>query len=126
MATFARTSLAHAACDLFTNAGAAVTSLVQVFTGNGNLFRCLLDNDNAAADVYVQLFDAASTGAVTLGTTVPVASFRVPKGGQVVLDPIGPALLHCQNGLVAAVTTTRLGASTDATGANIFAWYVAN
>lgn len=70
-----------------------------------------------AVDSFIQLFDEATTGAVNLGTTVPVVSYFVPAGNATVrggfTENFDPPL-DFQRGLVYAVTTT-VGGNTGPT-----------
>lgn len=69
-----------------------------------------VQNANAAA-VFIQFFNAATAGAVTLGTTVPIFWLAVPSGG--ILDTgflaISPGAFPA--GVVVAATTTPNGAT---------------
>ena len=89
-------------------ANAAVTATpVQATTGVAILVGYNLSNTNTAT-VYVQFFDAATIGAVTLGTTPPKFWLAIPAGGGVTdgLQTFGPGFgLGC----VIAVTTTPTG-----------------
>lgn len=69
--------------------------------------------NNTAALAYVQLFDKATTGAVTLGSTVPDAVIPVPPNGSV--SRSFPEAVEFGNGLVVASTTTRNGSAGAAT-----------
>ena len=52
-------------------------SALEVFSGRGNLYGFLVEN-NTASDIFLQVFDAASAASVTVGTTVPVFTVRIP------------------------------------------------
>ena len=52
-------------------------SATLIFTGRGNLYGFLFE-DNSGADTFIQFFDAASAGAVTLGTTTPDLTMKLP------------------------------------------------
>lgn len=66
-----------------------------------------------AAVTHLQLFDAAATASVTLGTTVPTLVVVAATSSVGDCDPTEP--LAFINGIVAACTTTSTG-STTATG----------
>jgi hypothetical protein len=91
----------------------ALTSPTLVRAGNTRIFSYNIQNPNAAA-VFLQFFNAASVGAVTLGTTTPTDWLAIPPSG--VLDgfwgysPMYPA------GVVVAATTTPNGATLATTG----------
>lgn len=86
---------------------AALTGLTQIgAAGSRRLYSYNIHNPNAAV-AFVQMFNAASVGAVTLGTTPPTDWIAIPAGG--VIDgfwPISPAF---NAGLVVAATTTPTG-----------------
>ena len=80
-----------------------------VFSGRGNLYGFLVE-DNSGEDIFVQVFDAASAGDVTVGTTVPVFTFRV-KADQVLGKDVNDSpYKFFKDGCVVAVTKTRTGA----------------
>lgn len=71
-----------------------------------------------SAPAYIQMFD--TTGAVTLGTTVPsfiqpIPANATPANGAGFVFSIYPRI-NIVNGIKAAATTTATGASTVATG----------
>lgn len=72
---------------------------------------CLLTGYNASnvnsSTVYLQIFDAASTSGITLGSTTPDVVLGIPANG--VLD--GPQQIAFQHGIVIAATTTATGSS---------------
>ena len=57
---------------------------------------------------YVQVFDVATAGAVTLGTTVPKWSIGLNQTSQIVLSDLN---LHFANGIQVAATTTATGST---------------
>ncbi len=97
----------------------AVTATATLLrTGYVSLNAMEIDNPNAAI-IFVQLFDAATAGAVSLGVTVPVQSYQVPVGGagnalvsRLIDYSNGP--LRFGLGCVYAVTTTRTGSTAPA------------
>jgi hypothetical protein len=97
----------------------AVTATATLLrTGYVSLNAMEIDNPNASV-VFVQLFDAATAGAVTLGTTTPVQAYQVPVGGagnalvsRLIDYSNGP--LRFSAGMVYAVTTTRTGSTAPA------------
>lgn len=95
-----------------TNAGTA--ALVK--TGPSHLFFLSVDNEDSSAR-YVQVFDAAATANVTLGSDAPTHTFRVPGSGSFVFTPTHP--FKFQLGVVLAVTTTRAGNTAVTTPANV-------
>ena len=70
--------------------------------------------NTTASKGYVQLFDAATAGAVTLGTTVPFRVLTVPAddSADLLLPTEG---LVFDNGVVAAATTTATGSTARTT-----------
>lgn len=79
-----------------------------------NIYRIIATNPNAT-DLWVQLFDAAETTDVTLGTTVPDWFTFIPAGDGTndgaVIDDFYNAPVQFQKGIVYAVTTTVGGAT---------------
>jgi hypothetical protein len=70
----------------------------------------LCDNANAAK-TYVQLYDAAATGDVTLGTTVPVLTIPMPSSTPLNAHSLAEAIPF-RKGIVAVTST-----AVDGTGA---------
>lgn len=70
-------------------------------------------NPNASV-AYVQIFDAASTGAVTLGTTVADGRITVPAASAANMEVTNG--VHMANGIVIACTTTATGSTAPGTG----------
>lgn len=79
-----------------------------VFTKRGNLYGFLVEN-NGAADCFIQFFDATAAVDVTVGTTVPDFTFRVPASGAMGKDVNDSPLHFFAKGCVVAVTATRTG-----------------
>lgn len=75
--------------------------------------------NNQAAAIFVQIFDVATAGAVTLGTTVPTFEINVPASTSLI-----PALaaggMRFRNGLQFASSTTEGGATPSAAGVFVF------
>lgn len=114
-------------CDFDTVKGAEnylstdLDGLEEVSTVEALLFGFHFWNTNGST-AFVQIFDAASDGDVTLGTTVPVMSFAVPASGGYDIPPSRIPLRRFQNGIVVAATTAATGDTEVTTGllANIF------
>lgn len=92
-----------------------------VFTGRGNIYGFYIEN-NSASEIYIQFFDAASAGAVTLGTTVPDFTFRIPASGAFGKDSNDSPLKFMAKGCVVAVTSTRTGNGAPAADATSQFW----
>lgn len=69
-----------------------------------------LYNPNSTV-VYVQLFDAA-TGAVTLGSTAPVAALGIPAGSAA--NVVSAAGINFTTAITVAATTTATGSTAPA------------
>ena len=93
--------------------GGTLLSNVPVLakTGPGELYSFDADIVGSPADVFIQIFDAAATSAVTLGSTPPRQSYRVPAGGFAPFQ-IAALGVSFQNGCVVAATGNRLDATT--------------
>lgn len=91
------------------------TALTLIKSSAGQLYGIDIGNSGASG-VYVQVFNASSTGSVTLGTTAPLYQTWIPAGGgrNYAFDQ-GIAF---STGLVFAVTTTRTGSTAPGTAAD--------
>ena len=96
---------------------------VLVFQGRGNLYGFLVE-DNSGDDIFVQVFDAASAGAVTVGTTTPVFTFRVKADQALGKDVNDSPYKFFKDGCVVAVTTTRTGSVAPSAAASGQFWFV--
>lgn len=84
------------------------TTVTTVKGSAGQLGSVYCFNPNASV-AYIQIFDAATTGAVTLGTTTPKLSFGItPTAGMVPL-PLSVMAAGFLNGIQVAATTTATG-----------------
>lgn len=87
---------------------------VKGSAGELGAYHCL---NQSGAVAYVQVFDAATSGAVTLGSTIPVWSFGLPASSSL---PGGGNLewsngVHFASGIQVAATTTATGSTAPAT-----------
>lgn len=100
---------------------ALAATVTQVKGAAGLLGSIYCYNPNATVG-YVQIFDAASTGAVTLGTTAPKLSIGIPatSGNGIPLSAIGITFL---TGIQVAATTTATGSTGVSTGLECNAMY---
>lgn len=96
---------------------------VLVFSGRGNLYGFLVE-DNSGDDIFVQVFDAASAGDVTVGVSVPVFTFRVKADQALGKDVNDSPYRFFTRGCVVAVTSTRTGALSPASPAVGQFWFV--
>ncbi len=86
--------------------GATLTAVKA--SSAGTLGGWYIYNSNTSV-AYVQIFDAATTGAVTLGTTAPKLSLGIPAGGAANMELTNG--IKFANGIIIAVTTTRAGST---------------
>lgn len=98
---------------------------VQLFVGHGNLYAFIVEN-NAAVDCFIQFFDAADVGDITLGTTPPDFTFRIPASGAMGKDSNDTPLHYFSKGCVVAVTATRTGNGAPGAPATSQFWSYAN
>ena len=102
---------------------AAITSATTVKSNPGIVLGWMISNPNASA-CFLQIFDATS-GNVTLGTTVPILS--VPLGlssvPNIVTPQINVVLKRTTTAISVAATTTATGGSTCATGVIVNLWF---
>ncbi|NBU33825.1 hypothetical protein EBZ38_03270 [bacterium] len=96
---------------------------VLLFQGRGNLYGFLVE-DNSGDDIFVQVFDAASAGDVTVGTTVPAFTFRVKAEQAFGKDVNDSPYKFFSKGCVVAVTTLRGNAISPAVAATGQFWFV--
>ena len=99
--------------------GATLTLVTPGPTRFGGYF---FGNTANAAVSYVQIFDAPTTSAVTLGTTAPKLSFAIPANGSANLH-LGTDGIRFLTGVVIAVTTTRAGSTGPASTVDYNVWY---
>lgn len=99
-------SVALANPAAFNNAAVTATAVLVKGSPVIQLISINASNPNTSA-VYVQVFDAATAGAVTLGTTAPTFWYAIPAGGVLDKDPVAPYVFA--SGIVVAVTTTPTG-----------------
>ena len=88
---------------------------VAVKGSAGSLFGVDFTNTGISA-AYVQIFNAATAGAVTLGTTVPKLVFWVPAGGAWEEKFCAGGEIAFSAGIVVAATTTPTGSTAPSTG----------
>lgn len=94
----------------------------EVFSGRGNLYGLLVEN-NGASDCFIQIFDKAVVGDVTLGTTVPDLTFRVPASGAFGKDVNDSPLRYFSKGCIVAVTGARTTNAAPAAPATATFWH---
>lgn len=111
------TNTASVVLQSYYNAALTNTVVLASVAGKVNIYGCKLEN-NGAADIFLQLFNAASAGAVTLGVTVPDWTVIVRSGSQFYLQP-ERALKHFPLGLCIAVTAGRTTAVAPAAAATV-------
>jgi hypothetical protein len=97
-------------------ANGLTNSVVSVKSAAGELgsYHCV---NQSGAVAYVQVFDAATAGAVALGSTTPVLSFGLPAASSL---PGGGNLewsngIHFANGIQVAATMTATGSTAPST-----------
>ncbi len=88
----------------------------------GQIYAITISNTQSATPCYVQVFNAAATSAVTLGTTVPSLEYYIPSLGtiSVTMSDVGVALT---SGIVMAATTADKGATVSAAGVIVSVGY---
>lgn len=91
-----------------TYSGSVGATLTAVKGSAGQMYGAVIGNSGSSA-AYVQIFDAATVGAVTLGTTAPKLSFFIPAGGGLTRDFSNGVVFS--SGIIFACTTTRAGST---------------
>jgi hypothetical protein len=96
-----------------------VTAVKSSAAGQLGMLHC---SNGGASTAFVQVFDVATAGAVTLGTTVPDLSFEIPPGisSGYSLPLVG---MQFSAGIQVAATTTATGSSAPSTTLNCNAAY---
>lgn len=101
----------------YNNAAVTATAVLVTTTPYVSLQNYAVSNVNSSA-VYVQFFDAASAGAVTLGTTPPTIVKAISSNGTLDGSVLPPFVFV--NGIVIAVTTTPTGNTPPTTAVPVF------
>lgn len=105
----------HASTPYYQASGNATAQLVK--TGYTLLHSWEVENPNSSAthgQLYLQLFDAAATTDVTVGTTTPDQTYKIDPGDGTTNGGGSKhyeAPLRFSKGLVWAITTTRSGST---------------
>lgn len=97
------------------------TGLVAISTQESAIGKVHAINSSGAT-AYIQVFDAASTGAVTLGTTVPILQYVCATAASIT-DNMVAAGLHFASGIVVASTTAQTGNIGSSSGVDITIYY---
>jgi hypothetical protein len=96
---------------------ALTNTVVSVLNSHAGQAQAITCYNPAAAVTYIQIFDAATAGAVTLGTTTPVVTFGVPTVASTTMSTGGDLGIKFFNGIQIAATTTPTGNTAPATAA---------
>lgn len=117
-----RTKSANQSLEHYYNGSLSATKQ-SVFTGqDGNVYGFEIENNSSTADIFVQIFDKASAN-VTVGTTVPDYTFRVPAGANFGKDAQGLVLHFHSLGCIIACTSSRTGSGAPSANCSINIWY---
>lgn len=101
--------------------GAVDEVAVQVSGEKANLYGFEVEN-NGASDVYLQVFDKLAVD-VTVGTTTPDYTFRIPASSNFGKDSQQFPLHYHGTGVTIAVTATRTGSGAPASDATVQMWF---
>lgn len=102
--------------------GGTVTSVTNsaklVQAGANTITEVIASNPDATYTnlAWFNIYDAATSGAVTVGSTTIAAQFEVPGNSTVVYIP--STVLAITNGVVVSATTTASGSSAPSTALN--------
>lgn len=94
----------------------------EVNAGDCNMFGFLFENNSATDAVYVQVFKKLAAS-VTVGTTAPDFTYKVPAGAVFGKDATDFALDFCSPGLTVACTSTRTGAGAPNADLTAHIWF---
>lgn len=106
--------------DLYRN-NAVTNTKILIRAGTCSIKGWIVNNPNAA-ESFLQIHDAATTGDVTLGTTVPVLPIKVGANGSVVITE-HDYQIPFSLGMVIAATTTEGGSSAPVTPVSVLILY---
>ena len=99
---------------------AQTTTVKVVKPTSGRVAGWYIYNPNSSV-AYVQFFDVASGGTLTLGTTAPLLTIGVPATAAAnLLDGNG---LNFKNGIQLAATTTATGSTAPSSGLDVNVFY---
>lgn len=104
-------------------AAGSTNTLVLLKPGPVNCFSLVGENEDSSNDCYVQFFNAAATGDVTLGSTAPDYTVKLHNNTTLQLAFNFP-LFYFNLGLVIAVTTTRAGSTAPSTLPHLKVYYM--
>ncbi len=121
MSDYRRTAQASQAMNHYYNGSLSETKVSAVI-GPCNLYGFEMENNSSASDVFVQIFDKLAAN-VTVGTTTPDYTFRIPAGANFGKDPQSFPIRFHSIGVVIACTSTRTGATAPASPCSINLWY---
>lgn len=116
-----KTKLAHASVDHYYRIDLDETKR-EVMGSNGNLYGFLFENNSETDAVYVQMFNKLAAS-VTVGTTVPDFTYKVPAGAVFGKDAQEFAIDTFSIGLTVACTSTRTGAVAPAADLTCHIWH---
>lgn len=102
---------------------AVTNTKILVKAGPTDIRGVTVYNPGASA-AFLQTFDKAATGDVTLGTTVPDEVFLIPASGQIVIEPKEKPHHSYSLGLVIAATSTAGGAAAPASNQDVLIKYL--
>lgn len=94
----------------------------EVFSGKGNLYGFLFENNSSTDAVYIQVFNKLAAS-VTVGSTTPDYTVKVPAGASLGKDPQDFALWHFSIGCVVACTSSRSNSTAPASDLTAHIWF---
>jgi len=103
---------------------ASLSAAATVFVGKGNLYGFLVEN-NGATDIFLSVYDELLAN-VTLGTTAPAFTVKVPASAAFGKDAIEISYRYFSKGCVVAAVTTRNGNNLVASAASCQFWSKSN
>lgn len=114
-------STPHSLWDRYRN-NALTNTKILVQAGARAIAGWIVNNPNAT-EAFVQMFNKAATGDVTLGTTVCDIPIKVGANSSVVIKADTVPLDQFELGLVIAATTTEGGSAAPVSALSIVLWY---
>jgi hypothetical protein len=109
--------------DFLKKKDAAVTATKVLVKSGAVDIRGITVYNPGMATAFLQLFDAAQTADVTLGSTAFDEMFMIPAGSQIVIEPENKIYNSFALGLVYAATDTATGSNAPAVALNMVLKY---
>lgn len=95
---------------------------VEISGTKSNVYGIYVENNSSTDAIFVQIFNKLSAD-VTLGTTLPDYTFRIPADGALGKDAQDLPIHFHDKGITIAVTSGRSNSTAPASDATVQFWY---